>query len=61
MKLQKLMPGVKACDPKQGARLAKGRATQMYAKAKISGHAKAAVDAKANRVIGHSFHSHNGN
>jgi hypothetical protein len=60
MKLEKIMPGAKACDPKQSARLAKGRATQMYAKAKISGNAKAAVDAKANSVIGHSFHSHKG-
>ena len=61
MKLQKIMPIAKACEPKQGAQLAKGRATLMYEKGRLSGTAKAKIDAKANGVIGHSFHSHKGN
>lgn len=42
---------------KHHAALAKGRATQQYAKGNITGGQKAAIDAKANRTIGHTFHS----
>lgn len=49
-----------AVPSKQHAALAKGRATQAYARGKIHGGQKAAIDAKANRVIGHTFHSHKG-
>lgn len=44
-------------NDKSHAGLAKGRAAQMYARGKLSGGQKAAIDAKANRVIGHTFHS----
>lgn len=44
-------------NDKSHAGLAKGRAAQMYNKGKISAGTKAAIDAKANRVIGHTFHS----
>lgn len=42
------------------AALAKGRAAQQAARGTITGGQKAAIDAKANRVIGHTFHSHKG-
>lgn len=42
------------------AGLEKGRASQQFAKGKISGGQKAAADARANRKIGHTFHSHKG-
>lgn len=45
---------------KRHAGLAKGRATQQFAKGRLSSGQKAAIDAKANRVIGHTFHSHKG-
>lgn len=45
---------------KRHAGLAKGRAAQMFEKGKISSGQKAAIDAKANREIGHTFHSHKG-
>lgn len=47
-------------NDKQHAALAKGRATQQYEKGQLSSGKKAAIDAKANRVIGHTFHSHKG-
>lgn len=52
-----------APDPvkdKRHAGLAKGRASQQYARGSISGGKKAAVDAKANRTIGKTFHTHGG-
>lgn len=68
-KLRTLLPASEFAGPnrsypvndKQHARLAKGRATQMFEKGKLSGAQKSKIDAKANRVIGHSFHSHKGN
>lgn len=42
---------------KSHAGLEKGRATQQYARGKITGGQKAAIDARANRTIGHTFHS----
>lgn len=45
---------------KRHAGLAKGRATQQYARGKLSSGQKAAIDAKANREIGHTFHTHKG-
>lgn len=44
-------------NDKAHAALAKGRATQQYARGKLTGGQKAAIDAKANRTIGHTFHS----
>lgn len=44
-------------NDKRHAGLAKGRAAQMHARGVISTGQKAAIDAKANRVIGHTFHS----
>lgn len=44
-------------NDKSHAGLAKGRAAQMHARGVISTGQKAAIDAKANRVIGHTFHS----
>lgn len=44
-------------EDKRHAGLAKGRAAQMHAKGLISTGQKAAIDAKANRTIGHTFHS----
>lgn len=48
------------CSPNSHAGLAKGRATQQYGRGTMTGTLKAAVDAKANRAIGHTFHSHKG-
>jgi hypothetical protein len=42
---------------KQHAGLSKGRATQQFARGKMTSGTKAATDAKANRDIGHTFHS----
>lgn len=42
------------------AGLAKGRATQQYSRGTMTGVKKAAIDAQANRTIGHSFHSYKG-
>lgn len=47
-------------NDKTHAALAKGRATQQYARGNLSSGQKAAIDAKANRVIGHTFHTHRG-
>lgn len=44
-------------NEKSHAGLAKGRATQQFARGTISSGKKAAIDAHANRVIGHTFHS----
>jgi hypothetical protein len=46
-----------AVNDKSHAGLAKGRATQQHARGSISTGEKAAIHAKANRVIGHTFHS----
>lgn len=42
---------------KKNAGLAKGRATQQLAKGRINAGNKNVIDTKANRVIGHTFHS----
>lgn len=47
-------------NDKRHAGLAKGRASMMYEKGRITGGQKAAIDSKANREIGHTFHSHKG-
>lgn len=47
-------------NDKRHAGLAKGRAAQQYARGAISSGEKSAIDARANRVIGHTFHSHKG-
>lgn len=63
------MPAKKFAEPaerkypvndKQHAGLAKGRASQQYERGLLSSGQKAAIDAKANRVIGHTFHTHKG-
>lgn len=46
---------------KRCAALEKGRATQDLAKGKIREHEKNLIEAKANRVIGKTFHTHKGN
>lgn len=48
---------MKADRTKQHAGLAKGRATQQYARGTMTSGKKAATDAEANRQIGHTFHS----
>lgn len=48
-------------NDKSHAGLAKGRAAQQFAKGSLSSGQKAAIDAKANRVIGHTFHTIKGN
>lgn len=42
------------------AQLAKGRATQMFNKGKLSASERAKIHAKADRVLGKTFHSHKG-
>lgn len=44
-------------NDKSHAGLAKGRAAQQYARGNLSSGQKASIDAKANRVIGHTFHT----
>lgn len=44
----------------RNAGLEKGRATQAHSKGKISSGELAATHARANRAIGHTFHSHRG-
>jgi hypothetical protein len=48
-------------NDKTHAQLAKGRATQMFNQGKISASEKAKIHAKANRVLGKSFHNYPGN
>ena len=48
-------------SPQTHAKLAKGRATQMLAKGKISPIEKAHIDRKANHVLGKNFHNIKGN
>ena len=44
-------------NDKSHAGLAKGRAAQQFNRGNLSSGMKAAIDAKANRVIGHPFHT----
>ena len=43
------------------AALEKGRATQDLAKGKIKQREKIAIETRANRVLGKTFHTHKGN
>jgi hypothetical protein len=45
-------------NDKTHAQLAKGRATQMFNKGKISAAEKSSIHAKANRVLGKTYHTH---
>lgn len=52
-----MKPPIIQPNPKVHAGLAKGRATQQFARGTLSSGKKAVIDATANRVIGHTFHS----
>lgn len=53
-------PIKRAVSEKSHAGLMKGRATIDHAKGKISDAEKANIHAKANRMIGHTFHTTKG-